>query len=551
MNRASRSASQTSSFVRALCGIAASLLICSGSALASHQGAAWEWLPGQEPNAEVPKTTLPGLPRSLNDRADTVQGPQVHAIYVLPSDGVDEQLDTNGRIGTSVMAFNRWFANNSWGKALRIDTFEGLPDVTFFRLSRTDAQMASVGAYVRDELEKDLRAAGQLRSDKLYAVYYGGSSTWSCGGGAWPPALPGQVGAMYLKGQIPGAPACASNPVGASLESPGYIDFGMLHELVHTLGFVATCAPHHTLNGHTSDNRNDLMYAGSESWQLPPRLDIGRDDYYGHGRTACADLASSAYLVDTEGANFTNLWWNPAESGWGLNVNHQGDIVFATLFTYAADGRDMWLVASGLRRQADNRFTGPLYRTTGPVFDASPWGAIGATTVGTMTLAFESTGRGSVTYTVNGVNVTKAIELQTFGTRPTCSATSASRATATNYQDLWWNPAESGWGLNLTHQGSTIFATLFTYASDNRDMWLVASDVRRQGNGSFSGALYRTTGPAFNASAWALPAATTVGTLSLAFSSGTQGTVTYTVNAVTVTKAIERQVFDARPTMCQ
>ena len=26
------------------------------------------------------------------------------------------------------------------------------------------------------------------------------------------------------------------------------------------------------------------------------------------------------------------------------------------------------------------------------------------------------------------------------------SATAASRAGASNYQDLWWNPAESGWG---------------------------------------------------------------------------------------------------------
>jgi hypothetical protein len=536
---------------RALCGLAASLSMFCSSVAAGHQTATWEWLPGHEPAAQVSKSTLPGLPRSLTDRTDAVQGAQLHAIYVLPSDGIDEQLDTNGKIGTSVMAFNRWFAHNSWGKAFRIDTVDGLPDVTFFRLSRTDAQMASVGAFVRDELEKDLRAAGLIRSNKLYAVYYGGSSTWACGGGAWPPALPGQVGAMYLKGQIPGAPACGSNPVGASLEAPGYMDFGMLHELVHTLGFVATCAPHHTLSGHTSDNRNDLMYAGSENWQLPPRLDIGRDDYYGHGRAGCADLASSAYLTDTEGANFTSLWWNPAESGWGLNLNQQGNIIFATLFTYAADGRDMWLVASGLTRQADNRFTGTLYRTTGPAFNASPWSAVGASAVGDMTLAFESTGRGTVTYSMNGTRVTKAIEVQTFGPLPSCSATSLSRASATNYQDLWWNPAESGWGLNLTHQGNTIFATLFTYASDNRDMWLVASGLRRQGNGSFIGDLYRTSGPAFNAPAWTAPAANVVGNMTLAFSSGTQGTVTYSVGGVPVTKAIERQVFDARPTVCQ
>jgi hypothetical protein len=552
LNRASPASPRVSPLHRILSGLAASLLLNCGTAGASHPGAAWEWLPGEQPSAFAPKSMLRGLARSLSDRPDTVQGPQVHVMYVLPSDGADEQLDTNGQIGTSVMAFNRWMANNTWGKAFRIDTFDGLPDVSFFRLSRTDAQMRAVGAYVRDEIEKDLKAAGLIRPDKLYAVYYGGSSSWSCGGGAWPPALPGQVGAMYLKGQAPGAPACSTNPVGASLEAPGYMDFGMLHELVHTLGYVATCAPHHVLNGHASDNRNDLMYAGSESWQLPPRLDIGRDDYYGHGRAGCADLATSAYLSNAEGAPVTNLWWNPAESGWGLNLNQQGDTVFATLFNYAGDGRDMWLVASGLTRQADNRFTGSLYRTTGPAFNASPWTSVGVAEVGTMALSFESVNRATVTYTVNGAAVTRAIEPQLFATpRPSCSLTSGSRAAATNYQDLWWNPAESGWGLNLTHQGNLIFATLFTYANDNRDLWLVASSLARQADGSFSGALYRTTGRAFNSATWATPAVSEVGTMRLAFSNGTSGTVTYSVNGTTVTKAIERQVFDARPSICQ
>ena len=31
-------------------------------------------------------------------------------------------------------------------------------------------------------------------------------------------------------------------------------------------------------------------------------------------------------------------------------------------------------------------------------------------------------------------------------------------ASVSNYQSLWWNPQESGWGINLAHQGNTIFA---------------------------------------------------------------------------------------------
>jgi hypothetical protein len=32
-----------------------------------------------------------------------------------------------------------------------------------------------------------------------------------------------------------------------------------------------------------------------------------------------------------------------------------------------------------------------------------------------------------------------------------------------NYQGIWWNASESGWGINLAHQGDTVFASWFTY----------------------------------------------------------------------------------------
>jgi hypothetical protein len=71
----------------------------------------------------------------------------------------------------------------------------------------------------------------------------------------------------------------------------------MVHDILHGLGIVGTCAPHHHLAGHVSDFPNDLMYAGSAAWQLPPTLDVGRDDYYGHGRSDCPDLGRSPYLT--------------------------------------------------------------------------------------------------------------------------------------------------------------------------------------------------------------------------------------------------------------
>ncbi len=31
----------------------------------------------------------------------------------------------------------------------------------------------------------------------------------------------------------------------------------------------------------------------------------------------------------------------------------------------------------------------------------------------------------------------------------------------TDQSDLWWNPNESEWGMQLVHRGSVIFATMF------------------------------------------------------------------------------------------
>jgi hypothetical protein len=238
------------------------------------------------------------LPRATTDRPDDVQGPQLHVIYAVPRDGEDRGLDTSGTIATSIAAIQEWLAAETGGRRLVLDTFGGELDVTFARLDRTDAEISARGPFVRDELEALLQSAGVLRPTKIYAVYYDGGSTHACGGGAWPPTLPGRVAALYLRGTPPGAPPCSQNPFGAP-GAAGYVEFSMLHEVLHTIGFVAECAPHHTLAGHASDSPNDLMWAGDAPWQLPPRLDIGRDDYFGHGRSDCADLARSDLLTSS------------------------------------------------------------------------------------------------------------------------------------------------------------------------------------------------------------------------------------------------------------
>jgi hypothetical protein len=258
--------------------------------------------------------------------------------------------------------------------------------------------------------------------------------------------------------------------------------------------------------------------------------------------------------------NVTGLWWNPNESGWGLNINQQGDVAFATMFTYDVDGKGMWLVMSrGDKQSNGTTFTGDLLRTTGPAFNAAPFTPISGanvTKVGTMSIAFASFNAATLTYSVNGATVVKQIQPQTFAT-PSTSCTqepALSRALLANYTDLWWNADESGWGLNLTHQGNVIFGSLFTYDVDGKGMWLVLSRGDKRADGSYSGDLFRTTGTAFNAPNF-LPLTSAnvvnVGTMSVKFINGEFGTLTYTYNGVTVTKQIRRQIFGTSLPSCK
>lgn len=244
----------------------------------------------------APGAANAALPRSTADRLDDRTEPQIHFVYAVPADSQDRRLDETGALEGSVGSFQAWLAAEAEGKNLRVDTYQRVLDVSFFRLAASDATLAARGAYVREGVEAELRAAGFNRPDRIYAVYYDGSSTWACGGAFWPPQLQGNAVVMYLRGR-PGSAVCENNGFAAASAPPTYWEYAMLHDILHGLGIVGTCAPHHHLAGHVSDFANDLMWSGNQPWSFPAHLDIGRDDYYGTGRTDCPDLARSPYLT--------------------------------------------------------------------------------------------------------------------------------------------------------------------------------------------------------------------------------------------------------------
>ena len=193
------------------------------------------------------------LERASADRPDdaSVGAKQVHVVYALPSDGVDRGLDTSGVLAGSVESWLAWMQGQTGGPTLRVDRFMGAIDVTFVRLEKTEAQMRAFNQFIRDEIEKQMAARGLLAEGKIYAVFYDGAA--NAGTGEWGCGRPACRALIYLRGTFedPGVPPCASNSLAGATDPPGYLEFATLHEMMHVLGIVPTCAPHHTRAGHT------------------------------------------------------------------------------------------------------------------------------------------------------------------------------------------------------------------------------------------------------------------------------------------------------------
>jgi hypothetical protein len=122
-----------------------------------------------------------------------------------------------------------------------------------------------------------------------------------------------------------------------------------------------------------------------------------------------------------------------------------------------------------------------------------------------------------------------------------------------NYQDLWWaGSQENGWGMSITQHGATLFVAFYIYDAQGQPLWVVMpGGTWNAGFSSYSGSLYIPSGSWFgNYDASRFIANNSVGSATLAFTSPSTATLSYTINGISGTKAISRNAFgvaDATP----
>ena len=113
-------------------------------------------------------------------------------------------------------------------------------------------------------------------------------------------------------------------------------------------------------------------------------------------------------------ANYTDLWYNPAESGWGVTITQHSppaspnSQTYAIWYTYDPRAPDaatpsnfkpLWIVMSGGTWTSPTSITGPVYVLNGVPFFQSGSQRV-QTRVGTFTFQFSDASHGTFTYNI-------------------------------------------------------------------------------------------------------------------------------------------------------
>lgn len=123
---------------------------------------------------------------------------------------------------------------------------------------------------------------------------------------------------------------------------------------------------------------------------------------------ALAALALPAGAQSVPAADYSDMWYLPSESGWGVSFTQHGATgqAYAVWYTYdprepASGGtyRPLWIVMPGGTWATPTRISGPVY-----VLNGTPFNQAGSNrtvnAIGTFTFDFSSASSGTFTYDI-------------------------------------------------------------------------------------------------------------------------------------------------------
>jgi hypothetical protein len=237
--------------------------------------------------------------RNVLDDLDEVVGEQVHVLHVIPNDQPAATFGDADILHALDLA-EGWLEQRG-GKGIRFDTVGGAIDISTHRIQESSATIAADANANGFKWLDWMLADGFATDGKAYIVYVEGAQVGSlCGLGGFGQARVFTEGCSDAQGGRPNTTGTWTTMASSRTA---------LHELLHVLGAVASCAPDQNGTGHVRDI-NDLMYfrqrllgSGEIVAGSADVLDAGRNDYWGQGggRTCpngspWTDVSLSAFL---------------------------------------------------------------------------------------------------------------------------------------------------------------------------------------------------------------------------------------------------------------
>jgi len=180
-------------------------------------------------------------------------------------------------------------------------------------------------------------------------------------------------------------------------------------------------------------------------------------------------LALAAARADA--LEYTDVFFNPGEPGWGFFLVQSDTTQFLALFIYGSDGKPTWYTGQ-LTQDAAGNYNGGLFAFAGTYF-LNPWQGVTGGQVGTISFRPTDIYHATLTYTVTGVGtVTKTVQRQTLTAYAFSGNYSGSMSgSISGCADPTANdPAFRGrYGLTVTQAGDASAMLVFTFVDTNHN----------------------------------------------------------------------------------
>jgi hypothetical protein len=231
--------------------------------------------------------------RTSYDRPDEIEGAQLKAVYAIRNGATDRRFDVTGDIEKSLLHMRQFVEEQTAGEnTVRIDTFNGRPDVMYFPLPPSltpgdDALCDDEPCPNDQKILAAMRAAGRVQSDKQYIIFYDGGIEFNgkslCGGSA------SNSPASFINLSGVTSQMCEFLPFASTPTTQWSVGLLALHEVFHALGAVCERSSVSSEGMH-STVPNDIMNGRAQG---NVQLDPSRAYWYSNS-SGCPTLSENA-----------------------------------------------------------------------------------------------------------------------------------------------------------------------------------------------------------------------------------------------------------------